>query len=509
MAGAYEQHRQQEQSQQRLALGHSRHKDSWCNVRKNIFKAAREKWNEKTFEMRRARAELSNKARILNATAKCKNELAMAENEVIDQQAKIFRKEVTKHQLSMFDRLAAGQQGDSGPKVLQDAPVAWGNHLLSKQCPEKRQNLILIPLEDEIQSSGAGSHQYGACGAAHASLDVGQYESACFLHKHGDGLHGIGDSEFGLSQSIVEHAMTAPGFVKQNDLQFKADHSTVCSDAAFSVNAQDDLDNIRSCQQLCGRYCRKDIRNVEGFHNAIEMIKTVARIMASRRDVRNGNTMHISPSCFLPILLIITPVGMFGRLACRVAFKPLEVDWLHCEVDDCEKNGESIYLLKIAIERLQQSMHICPVSDSMCELAVWMAETFQTGDGYECKLFTEYELDQEHDDTIILRSTHQSASSKSPGGDSFESLLWKRPSKKKHVDDSDVKIDEDSALQSLTKFFGVLKGEGNATRKRKSAPSASTEVQLFPAAAKATAKAKAKAGNRDMMAPDGTRLSSR
>ena len=43
---------------------------------------------------------------------------------------------------------------------------------------------------------------------------------------------------------------------------------------------------------------------------------------------------------------------------------------------------------------LDDSNNLCPPSDNMCELAIWLSTTFVVDHGHKCELFLEYELDE-------------------------------------------------------------------------------------------------------------------
>eukprot|EP00435_Cladocopium_sp_Y103_P019107 s3494_g4.t1 len=428
------------------------HRESWSIVRKRIFKEARDSWKEPSFEMRRRRAEFSRRAKHLNAAANRRRDALLICKATNDAQSESRDSCIKEHQLRLLD--VAVNQGMICPHVLQDEPVIWKQHAL----PFLAQRQDIVPLEDLPDHHLEGSGQV----CDNANSEAVQKDSARFLYEHGHGLHGLGDSKFGLSESIVQAAMQAPGFVKQSDLQFKSEHSTVCPEAIISLDDTDYVENDKSCQQLCGRYCRSEVQHPDIFRNAIEMIKSVARVLASRRDVKNGNTIHLSPSARLPVLIIKTPLGLFGRLACRVAFKPLEVDWIRCSVSNvADSDGNSLLRVVLQFDTLSDSSRLCPCTDTMCELAIWISKIFMMKDGYGCTLYTDYELDEQHDHILLIRSEHESSSTTSMDEHSFKELV-----KEKHKEHKDRVPNEEEAesKQGRPKSTGAQSSDDRPVR---------------------------------------------
>ncbi len=273
----------------------------------------------------------------------------------------------------------------------------------------------------------------------------------CLLQTQ-QGLHGLGDEEFGVSHAIVQHAVgKISGFVKNSQMQFKAEHSSVCQkENPFNIDDQSDLELLASCQKMCGRYCRRNIKDKGLFTNVIHMFKSVARMLSKKRDVKNGNDWYLSPTCKLPVLLIHSGADddVYGRLVCRVSYKPLEVDFLHCKV----QRHDDTYCLTISADLLEDSNHYCPIVDTMVESAIWLCQVSQQCAGLKCQIFVDYDMDEEHNDKIWLKPLHKSCSVdgvENIGQTSFESLL---PNTKPSAG-QDGQTDEDIAFSVAKQFL--------------------------------------------------------
>lgn len=439
----------------------------WHAKRKQLFKSARDKWNLRTFEMRRSRAQYSQRARQLNAEANCKRDALLICKDVEDCENNTRAGEVKQHQLSLLN--IAVQHGMIGPPAqsLDDTPSVHRQHALPELA--NRQEAIPAPLDD-VQ------HQPDTDGMM-VVLDEHDIhkDSSLFLHHHGQGLHGLGDSVFGLSEDLVKASMNTQGFIKQTDLQFQVDHSGVCTEINLALEDRDDVTTMKPCQELCGRFCRKSIEDGQSFRNAIEMVRSIARIASSRRDVKNGNTFHLSPSFMLPVLIIVTPNALYGRLACRITFNPLEVDWIHGDISRCsDHNGDTLFRLTLAFECLHNSNNLCPLVDSMTEFSIWMSQVFRNDAGYECKLFTQYELDEHNDHILILRSKHESKTVATIDENSFAEFIGKKPS----VHHKDPNQEFEFAAKSVGQFLSLLGGD-NTKQSKQQKPTSTATKQLL------------------------------
>ena len=460
--------------------------ETWQNKRKRLFRTASDKWNERSFNMRLVRNDYAKQARELNMELNTKRQTSLAYKDIEDRKYKTLENNVRTQQLALLDvATRQGMFGDTS-QPLEDLPSLCRYHALPDLATHAE--VVPNPIED-AQPQPIADQVPVDCGDAAAQSS--QRTIAGFLHEHGHGLHGLGDSEFGLAQDIVNTAMNTKGFIKQFDLHFQQQHSDVCAAVDFELAERDDVDNMKACQELCGRYCRRAIANTNEFRNAIEMVRTIARIAQSRRDVKNGNIYYLSPSCMLPVLVVTTPSGLYGRVACRITFSPLEVDWIRGDVLlDSDESGEEIMSLTLRFENHRASNNLCPVVDSMTEFAIWMSNNFKTEEGYRCQLFTEYELHEQSDYIFILRSEHQSSSVSSIDGKSFGELVGVNPSARVRNQHAEF----DQAMKSVGLLLSVLNGDkANKSQKQSQQQQQRSKQQQLVGEAKQKPKARAKA----------------
>lgn len=287
-------------------------------------------------------------------------------------------------------------------------------------------------------------------------LDAVQY-----LSQHGKGLHGLGDSEFAISKALVDAASAHTGFVQRFHDEFTMMHSSVADKCgSFRVDEKDELHNYSSCQQLCGRFCRSDITNPTRFYSAMSMLRNIARLMNSKKDVKNGNAFFLSPSCQLPVLLITTPTDIFGRLVYRVSFNPLEVDFIHCSV---HTRGES-FELKLLMNSMQRSTNLGPITDTMVECAIWLS--LNSMDGWSYILFTSYDISVGTDFQIKLLPSHTSYCCEELSESNFSAALPARETRRSLYD-------EDEATAVACEVLALLE---NKKRKPRSTQKKSTST---------------------------------
>ena len=443
--------------------------EHWRDKRKRVFSSSLEKWNERTYEQRCVRKQFSERAKYMNKVSNLERSNLLGENERERGERTLLEQSVKDHQLALFN--TAVQQG----MICPDGSTH--HQPPSTYRPIALANFAAHSGFDNIDPTAIVPHDPVVPQPVAEAIDwqQGLVDSVRTIFQHGQGLHGLADSEFGLSLAVAERASQMDGFVARSSQQFSSLHSQVClEEPPIKVCDRDHIDNIRSCQQLCGRYCRKEIDNVELFRHCIGMFKTIARIIASRRDIKLGHAFHMSPSCMLPLLLIQTPGGMWGRLVSRISFNPLEIDFIQGAVECSEHNGEHTYFVTLSFEKLPNSEHLCPVWDSMCELGVWLCKHFH-GPDRKCTLFLEYDLDSDHDHILVLRSAHESCTVETIDENNFAKLIDKdkKPGKKHEV----VPLDEDGAAKSLGKLMSILnkdaknKDSGSKGQKRNQATS--------------------------------------
>ena len=437
---------------------------SWSEHRKRVHRSATAKWNERSYEMRKIRRNLSAKARQLNAAANANRKHTMLDIAEADQVAAIHDNEITTHQLRLL-KTTIDSGGIAADHDFMQPPAGYRPIALAeyagRQYPFSEQPAIADQPPDNVVVVAVDEEKSGDTVA----------DSIEYLNIYGQGLYGLADSEFGVSEALLQEASNMVGFVSKSDTEFESSYSQVCNaEQAFNLKAGDDLDSMRSCQHLCGRYCRKDITDSKQFFNCVEMLRTIVRIVASKRDVKVGKTLHIGPSCKLPLLVVATPHGIWARLAYRFVFNPLEIDWIHCEIDSIEKADGTHYYVTLDFQPLGATNRLCPKSDTMCELAIWLSSTFTGGDGFKIHLFFEYDLHETHDHILILRPCHQPSTIGAIVANSFQSLVHGG----KHA--KDLGFGDDAAAKSLGMLVSVLnkgtqtktkttKGEGQSTAK--------------------------------------------
>lgn len=288
--------------------------------------------------------------------------------------------------------------------------------------------------------------------------NVDLIEAAKGLAASGPALHGLGDDNFGVSEALVDHVIeNTKGFVENSHLQFQRQHGSICDKPALEFdNHMDEDDDVfipQSCEHLCGRYCLRTIKNKRLFANATEMIKSIARILAKKRTIKLGKQIFLSPSpdTYWPALVVVTsnPEVVHARLAFRVSFSPLEVDWIHCTV----QRDKDDFHLTLKMEEWPSSDRLFFVTDTAHELAAWFSLEYD--ESWKCKLFMEYEICTDPSLHLVLRPTHACWDAASISGDGFQSQDRKTFETKKS-DDSDAE-----ALSFVNQLLKGFKQSGS------------------------------------------------
>ena len=458
--------------------------EDWSETRQRIFKTALMKWKEQTYEMGCIRKRLSEEAKRINYVANLKREqhLALQNQQSLAQQD--FDSLVESHQLNVLDYALA--EGYVCPNGLNSRP------------PSILRPAALVDYAETQKSSLDDTMDVGDVVEYQAPRDIVPLtdnhvvESVSNVIQHGQGLHGLADNAFGLSEAIVAHASKCPGFVSNSNLQFHANHSHVSKEGPpIHINSADDIGNAKSCQQLCGRFCRQDIHPEKAtlFRNTVDMVKNITRILACKRNVKHGHTHFLSPQCKLPLLIICTPSGTYGRLAARFTFNPLEMDWIWCDVTHGDIFNDVAFTVTLQFSLVDGSDNKIPTIDTMCEFAIWMSNTIQTGSDYSVHLFFEYDLHDHFDHVLVVRNSHESTVTTSISEDSFQSLIV--PKKRK-----DPKDDEDEAAQSINALVSLLNTDTKPKKGRSTkSHTTSSGLQGLPGKSKTnTTKGKNRSG---------------
>ncbi len=402
--------------------------------------------------MRKAREQYSRQAKSLNEEANRKRKYNMILDQC-EQEAQQSTEEVVRgHQLALLDTaiqhelVCPANVAPTPPSVLRPLALA---HYASQQ------NATPGDVGDQIAL-------YEERTLASACVSVEESASTLSENNHCPGLYGLADAEFGLSESILEKACNQiPGFVAKSHLQFTSQHCQVCNrEPTFNLLPEDDIDLSKSCQRLCGRYSRKVISNPDAVRRGVDMVKTIARILASKRDIKHGYNWYLSPACMMPVLLVHTPDRTFARLAHRVTFNPLEVDWVHCK---CEPSTDDdiAYEVTLLFSTLEaRSPNLCPTSDSTCELAIWLSSIFSNEPGYTCELYMDYDLHSEFDHVLLLKHAHLHATADVIDQSSFQSLLETKQEPSPKQDDATTFLSVAKTLSMLNGTVKKRKGTG-------------------------------------------------
>lgn len=429
--------------------------EDWSETRQRIFRTALMKWKEQTYEMECTRKRLSEEAKHINYLANLKREqqLALQNEQSLAQQN--FDSMVNSNLLHVLEY--AIEQGYICPNGMNPRPPSILRPAALVDYAETQKASL-----DEAMDVGE-IVEYQPTRDIVPLTDNSIVESVSVVIQHGQGLHGLADSQFGLSENIVARAAQIPGFVANSNLQFHAEHSHVSKEGPpIHVNSIDDIGCVKSCQQLCGRFCRRDIRpeRIHTFRNAVDMVKNITRVLACKRNVKHGNTHFLSPQCKLPLLIICTPSGTYGRLAARFTFNPLETDWIWRDITRGGISDDVAFTVTLHFSLVDGSDNKIPTIDTMCEFAIWMSNTIQMGSDYAIHLFFEYDLHDHLDHVLLVRTSHESTVTTDISEDIFGSLIV--PKKRR-----DPKADEDEAAQLVNALVSLLK---NDTKPKKGRP---------------------------------------
>ena len=281
------------------------------------------------------------------------------------------------------------------------------------------------------------------------------------------GIHGLGDFGYPVSESLVEAASQKSGFVKASSSQFRADHCSVCDKVKeLDVNADELVDSAVYCQKQYGRYCHKDIVDHQKFTNALGMVQSLVRALASKRTVKAGKSWYLSPDTPWPLLLICSDDidnTIHARLACRVSFNPMELDFAHCSVPETGK--EQIY--KLVLDVVQGTPNLFnPRIDSMRELAVFYS---QLSGNWMCKIYWDYEVCNGY--IKVNQMTHATTTAEDIGESSFSGCIQRTAKADDCMEDGERQV-LSSAMRLLGKIKSSDKPKADRSKQQKRAHSA-------------------------------------
>ena len=395
----------------------ARHNDvHWFDQRQTFFKDAVAKWNSNSDEINGLKRQLSFEAKEINREANRERSYKRERYDAHVNDSKEQKRVLdAKHCKLVDDTFAAGllcpKNLDPGlpssicPQALSDYAIGKNLHPIKGQleeCEFAGEDCVALPpgalpLTATTTENPTELVEHG--------IASGQIDSATIhdVLDHGPALFGLGDEKFGLSEALLERACARQGFIQDSNRQFAMEHASMC-DVGPSLGEDEsmNLDNIRNCQNVYGRFCKKDIRNHNRYNGCVGLVQNIARCLALRRHTKFGNNFFLGPDTPFPILLIQSGLRAFGRLAIRACFKPLEIDWLHCSVT---KDGE-VFRLCPDYKTYSHDQSVCmiPKVDSMEELAVWFS---QLDGSWKFKLFWDYDISNSDLSEIFLRSNHE------------------------------------------------------------------------------------------------------
>ena len=382
------------------------HSGDWYSDRKSIAAVAAKEWREAPRQFKR---KLSADACSLNAAAKhARKQDALRKDQVLrDQQSEadaMTRRQICLLDASLKHGLLSGSKAAFAPLPSTVRPQALADHAGQK-------GLNPLPLHDQDLEETALNNPVtaGPLAPVQDTFESSHVNSAvASMITSSSSLHGLGDSEFGVSEAMVEYSLDrCPGFVQCGHNQLRQAHGHVTEKVAERVLLEegDDIEQPHCCEHLLGRHCLCDIKNTDAFISAVEMVKEIARVMSKKRSIKLGKQWYLAPTSdtMWPIVLLQTenPSTAYGRLAKRICFSPLEIDLLHCEVD---VKGDGEYTLKLVTGSYDALGSVSYLkSDSMNEFAVWFSQNYK--DGWSCKLYLLYDISFDPL-TIRLKPSH-------------------------------------------------------------------------------------------------------
>ena len=362
--------------------------EHWFQKRQRIFKNASNDWKNISHGKKRQFGEIakglnyeSKKSRLEKQTNQDEmNEVRAHENVSVEhKQMKLVKSAINSRCL-----LPVSSIGQSIPSLIRPQMLArHANEHGMDPLPiaNNAEGNMLVSVESST-SCGTGNTE-DTCATVstkliHECSNVDMIEAAKGLAASGPALHGLGDDNFGVSEAMVDHVIeNTKGFVENGHRQFQSQHGHICDKPALEfddrMDEDDDIFIPKSCEHLCGRYCLRTIKNKRLFANATEMIKSIARILAKKRTIKLGKQIFLSPSSdtYWPALVVVTsnPEVVHARLAFRVSFSPLEVDWIHCTV---ERDQDDFHLTP-KVQEWPSSDRLFFVTDAAHELAAWFS----------------------------------------------------------------------------------------------------------------------------------------
>lgn len=476
MKEIYEEHRQRSGGVEGL---HS--------ARQHIFQEALQRWESRSPTSQKRKRDLAQQAKAINAEANVARAERMRVKAEKDGELAADAKAITKLQKQAFHVACSAGLLTGGVDAVCDAaapstlkPLALASHEAAREVPP-----LPLPLTDQA----ADSEDPSASTSDNAVQKLDQYIQSRqgqalldLVDSQHTSLHGLGDHDFPISEAILELAAQRKGFVQEGHRQLNREFGSICAKlpTAFVIDEQLSVDHgLKSCGQLLGRYCRRDIVDRAKYDAAVSMMRNLVRILMSLRTVKSGNTMHLGMDQPWPVIIIEDGTSMFPFLSYRVSFNPYEIDFIHCKAEPYEPEGMEVdaafrpLRLHLLFETVATTNRRLPVSSTMRELAVWYSQL--AGSDWTCRLFTKYELSESRPMTLILRAAHQASTSRI-GTFSFEGLVPEHPRAKTASQGKDSEAPEEfDFLRQLMQRMGGKSKSTTAGHKQ-----AATRVNQLP-----------------------------
>eukprot|EP00434_Breviolum_minutum_P013762 symbB.v1.2.012139.t1/scaffold829.1/size159244/9 len=431
----------------------------WFDQRKTAFNEALAKWNSNSEEIIGLKRQLSLEAKRINREANRERSSKRERYDAYVNDSNEKKRELHTQQCKLVDATCASgllcpSNLDTGlpssicPQALSDYAIGKNLHPIKGQfedCEFADDGPGALPLVATTTESPKELVEHG--------IASGKIDSATVHHvfEHGPALFGLGDDKFGISEALLERACARQGFIQDSNRQFAMEHASMC-DVGPSLGEDEsmNLDNLRNCQNVYGRFCKQDIQNHNRYKGCVDMVQNIARCLALRRSTKFGNNFFLGPDTPFPILLIQSGLRAFGRLAIRACFKPLEIDWLHCSVTH---EGE-VFRLRPDYKTYSQARSVCmiPKVDSMQELAVWFS---QLDGSWKFKLFWDYDVSSSDLSEIFLRSNHENMDVAETRDDGLHDLI--PPIRGNAPVLGQEELEERRMLDSATSLLKVLK----------------------------------------------------
>lgn len=441
---------------------------------------ALDKWNADTLEAFQLKTEFSQEAVRLNSVKNQHHANIMHEQRQQHAVSKAIKDEIHRKQVHLMQTASRigmfepkeGQPVGKPPSVFPASLESFAAH-----------GSLVAPIRESIARFGSDSIALLACDAgscanesvnqpsqqhqsiAHviasrdlqdSGVDMSLIDELMFSKQ---GVHGLGDEEFAISEHLLETACQEIGFIDKSNKQFKSEHDSVTlkTTQPLSFDEENGVESSNFCQRTYGRFCKEDIRSNSQYGNAVGLVKSIVRVLSSRRKVKAGKLMYLGPDTPWPVLLVHHGESLHARLGMRVSFKPLELDFIHLvQCPDPYGHHPGVLCFRLVFDKLPNSHMRCPRTDITNEFAVWFSQLNADMD-LKCQIFWDYDLVEGNSIIRIRIGHHESATALEVGDSSFASLL---PAKGQ-CDDQDP--DSREVLANVSKLLLHL-GDGSKKR---------------------------------------------